>query len=525
MNRASQRDHESDQTGGRAAAYVRMSTEHQQYSVDNQLQTIELFAEAHGLEIVRTYADEGKSGLTLAGRDALRRLLSDIELGAADFSTVLVYDVSRWGRFQDPDEGASYEIRCKHAGVTVQYCAEQFANDGSPISCIVRNIKRTMSGEYSRELSVKVFAGQARQIGLGHRQGGIAGYGLRRLLIDHTGASKGILGHGDRKSLQTDRVILVPGPPEEVEVVRFIYREFIEEGRPEREIAALLNTRGLMTDLGRPWTRGTVHQILINEKYIGHNVWNRCSFKLKERRVRNPPEVWIRAANVFQPIVDTSQFEDARAIILSRSCRLSDDEMLDALRTVMAQRGALSGLIIDEADGCPSSSAFRSRFGSLLRTYALIGYLPQRDYHYIEVNRRLRALHPKLVDETIDQVRALGGRVEIDRESNLLTVNEEFTVSVVLSRCRHTPAGSRRWVIRLDSGLYPDITVAVRMKPEADDVFDYYLLPTHEFELSRVRLGDCNGTEFDAYRFDRLDALFDLARRVPFREVPNAFEQ
>ncbi len=514
-----------EQTGIRAAAYVRMSTEHQQYSVDNQRQTIQLYAETHGMEIVRTYADEGKSGLTLAGRSGLRQLLHDIEQGLADFSTVLVYDVSRWGRFQDPDEGASYEIRCKHAGVTVQYCAEQFANDGSPISCIVRNIKRTMSGEYSRELSVKVFAGQARQIGLGHRQGGMAGYGLRRLLIDHMGVSKGILRHGDRKSLQTDRVILVPGPPEEIEVVGFIYRSFVEEGRPEREIASLLNDRGVKTDLNRPWTRGSIHQVLINEKYIGNNIWNRHSFKLKEQRVCNPPEAWVRADKVFQPIVDLGLFEDARAIILSRSCRLSDAEMLDALRKVMTHKGNLSGLIIDEAEDCPSSSAFRSRFGSLLRTYSLIGYLPQRDYHYIEVNRRLRALHPQLIRETIDKVRALGGRVEIERDSDLLIVNEEFTVSIVLSRCHQTPAGSQRWIIRFDSGLSPDITVAVRMRPEGQDALDYYLLPAPAINLSRVRLAEHNSGELDAYRFDGLEALYDLACRTPFKEVPYAFKQ
>ena len=58
------------------------------------------------------------------------------------------------------------------------------------------------------------------------------------------------------------------------------------------------------TDLGRPWTRGTVHQVLTNEKYVGNNVWNRISFKLKKKRVRNTPEMWIRADGAFEPIVD-----------------------------------------------------------------------------------------------------------------------------------------------------------------------------------------------------------------------------
>ena len=108
-----------------------MSTEHQQYSTENQLDTIRAYASDNDLEIVRVYTDSGKSGLSLDGRDALQRLLGDIESGSADFSIVLVYDVSRWGRFQDPDVSASYEVRCRQAGVTIEYCAEQFRNDGS----------------------------------------------------------------------------------------------------------------------------------------------------------------------------------------------------------------------------------------------------------------------------------------------------------------------------------------------------------------------------------------------------------
>ena len=154
----------------------------------------EQYAERRGLEIVRTYADEGKSGLRLDGRDALKQLIADVQNGRADFATILVYDVSRWGRFQDADESAYYEYICSRAGIAVQYCAEQFENDGSPVSTIVKGVKRAMAGEYSRELSAKVFAGQCRLIEIGYRQGGPAGFGLRRMLVDQNGAHKGDAG-------------------------------------------------------------------------------------------------------------------------------------------------------------------------------------------------------------------------------------------------------------------------------------------------------------------------------------------
>jgi DNA invertase Pin-like site-specific DNA recombinase len=300
-----------------AAMYVRMSTDHQKYSIDNQEHAIRKYAEQRDIEIITTYTDRGKSGLDIEGRHALQRLISDVESGLAEFTTILVLDITRWGRFQDADESAYYEYRCRQSGIDVQYVAEQFENDGSTSSTIVKSVKRAMAGEYSRELSAKVFAGQCRLIENGFRQGGPAGFGLRRMLIDEHGNEKGILKQGEHKSLQTDRVILVPGPEEEINTVQSIYKRFIYEHMSEKEIAEDLNDKGIWTDLGRRWTRATVHQILINEKYIGNNIFNRTSFKLKKRRVKNSPDMWVRSEGAFEPIVSTKNYQSA-AIITKR---------------------------------------------------------------------------------------------------------------------------------------------------------------------------------------------------------------
>src|SRR5689334_24164935 len=103
----------------RTAAYVRMSTEHQQYSTSNQMDVIREYAKRRGLEIVKEYSDEGKSGLNIQGRDSLAQMIKDVESGAAAFANILVYDVSRWGRFQDADESAYYEYICRRNGVSV----------------------------------------------------------------------------------------------------------------------------------------------------------------------------------------------------------------------------------------------------------------------------------------------------------------------------------------------------------------------------------------------------------------------
>jgi DNA invertase Pin-like site-specific DNA recombinase len=488
-----------------------MSTDHQKYSTENRKDAIAAYARSHDLTIVRTYADEGRSGLRLEGRDALKQLIDDVRNRRADFTVVLVYDVSRWGRFPDADESAYYEYTCKEAGIRVQYCAEQFENDGSLSSTIIKSMKRAMAGEYSRELSAKVFAGQCRLITLGFRQGGSPGYGLRRQLIDEHHAPKADLHRGEHKSLQTDRVILKPGPPHELEVVNRIYRCFVLQLKTEAEIAAILNLEGIDNEFGRPWTRGTIHQILTNEKYVGNNVYNRISFKLKQKRVVNPPGMWVRAERAFDAVVDRDFFLAAKRIIDERSRRLTDEEMLSRLTSLLKEKGYLSGLVIDEVDEMPSSSAYRTRFGSLVRAYRLVGYNPARDYQYLETNRALRTLFPQVLAETMARIREAGGSVEFD--ADILTINEEFTASIIIARCLHTPAGFLRWKLRLDTSLRPDITIAIRMDGTNESILDYYLLPSVDMSGNRLRLAEDNGVYLDAYRFNNLDAFLHLSAR------------
>ena len=503
----------------RAIAYVRMSTDHQKYSTENQLAVIRKYAERRAIEVIRTYEDAGKSGLRLDGREALQNLMHVVKSGQADFEFILVYDVSRWGRFQNADEGAYYEHECARAGITVHYCAEQFENDGSIGSSLLKTVKRVMAGEYSRELSVKVFAGQCRLVELGFRQGGTPGFGLRRLLIDEARNAKGMLNFGERKGLQSDRVVLVPGPPHEVEIVQHIYRAFVENGMREIEIAEALNKKNIVTDLGRLWTRGTVHQVLTNEKYIGNNVYNRISFKLKRQRVANPSDMWVRSNGVFESLIDVDTFEKARLIIEERCRKFSNDELLELLRTLLKNKGALSGLVIDESEDMPSSSVYRSRFGTLIRAYKLIGFTPHRDYHYLEINRLLRQMHPHVVNDVVEGIKKAGGRVERSQANDLLTINSEYTASVIVARARFTQAGAMRWHLRLDTGLLPDVTVAIRLDADNRSPYDYYVLPSIDMSIPRLRLAERNGLSVDAYRFETLEFFFGMAARSQFAEA------
>jgi hypothetical protein len=338
-------------------------------------------------------------------------------------------------------------------------------------------------------------------------------------LIDQNRNPKGLLGRGERKSLQTDRVILVPGPDEEVGTVRKIYDLFVTHGKTEREIMESLNGLGVLGEHGRPWTRATVHQVLTNPKYIGANIYNRRSFKLKHKRVNNPTQMWIWRDGAFDPIITVGLFEQARTILESRHRNLSDEELLERLRELLRVHGKLSGILINETDDMPSSASYSSRFGSLTRAYELIGWTSERDFAYVEINRRLRRKHADLIASILDQLLGLGATVSVNTSNDLLTINSEYTASLILARCHETAAGSHRWRLRFDESLSPDIIIAARLQPGNEDILDYYLLPRVDVLMERLNLRAENGLILDVYRFNNLNFFMEIAQRVRVEEA------
>ena len=357
-----------------AAQYLRMSTEHQQYSLENQAHRIQQYAESHGFTVILTYFDSAKSGLWLKTRPGLRELLRDVTEGNTNYKAVLVYDVSRWGRFQDTDEAAHYEFVCKSAGIPIHYCAETFVNDGSLPSSIMKALKRAMAGEYSRELGVKVFDGKKRLAERGFWQGGPPGYGFQRMLISPEGKPKQLLSRGEKKSLMTDRVILVPGLPHEVEQVRDIFRMFTVEKLSLKAIARDLNGRGTPSPQTKRWTHSVVRTILTNPKYIGCNVFNQTTSKLGAPPVAVPRAQWVIIPGAFGGIVDPRTFAAAQERLPSLTRNKTDEQILRELKSLLDSNGKLTPGIIDHTPGIACSKTLWKRFGGCRRAYQLIGY-------------------------------------------------------------------------------------------------------------------------------------------------------
>src|SRR5437764_5045328 len=109
-----------------AALYIRMSSDGQDLSPAIQQQALSEYANQHRMSIVASYEDWGRSGLTMKARHSMHRLIRDVAAPACPFKVVLVYDVSRWGRFFDTDASAYYEYHCRLHGVQVVYVKESF---------------------------------------------------------------------------------------------------------------------------------------------------------------------------------------------------------------------------------------------------------------------------------------------------------------------------------------------------------------------------------------------------------------
>jgi DNA invertase Pin-like site-specific DNA recombinase len=328
-----------------AAQYLRMSSEHQQYSIENQSAAVAKYAECCGFKVVQSYIDKGKSGLVLKRRSGLAALLRDVLGGNANYKAILVYDVSRWGRFQDPDEGAHYEFICKGAGAPVHYCAEPFGIDGAISTSVLKALKRSMAAEFSRQLGIRVTESHRQLAKRGFRLGGKAPFGLRRALISANGVPGRTLEVGETKCVRSAHVVLRPGPSSERACVRSIFKMALQDRMQTHEIAHELNWTG-PSHSGRPWTPEGVRYVLSNPAYTGCNAWGRTCQKLKGHTIDVAPEHWVSKPDAFAPIIDKQTFHRAQAYLSRYTAERTwtAPEILKRIRSLLKRSGKLTSL-------------------------------------------------------------------------------------------------------------------------------------------------------------------------------------
>lgn len=494
-----------------AAQYVRMSTDMQIYSIENQSEAIALYAARRGLTIVRSYEDAGKSGLGMERRTALRELMQDVRSGFANFSTILVYDVSRWGRFQDADESAYYEFLCKDAGVTVEYCAEQFNNDGSLFSTLLKNIKRAMAGEFSRELSAKVFSGQCRSVSKGFYVGSSPGYGLRRLAVDDRGRPRMIMNAGDRKAITTDRTILIPGPPQELAVVNDIYNMFLDQKCSINEIVRNLNNQKILNSSGRLWKPVAIREILANPKYMGSAVFARTARKLNSKSIRRPRSEWVTCAGAFDALVPADRFREAQRRLIENARAYSEQEMLDSLTAIWCNNGRINANVVTNDRYSPCVNTYKEHFGGLVPAYRKIGYFGRFQ------RGKAPQFRKSIVARIAEEIAKRGGVVSQDRDCSQVCINEELEIAIVAG-CADPACGKNQWQIRRRALAKPDILVVVRIDDRTSAIKGYMIVPLlilpneSWLSITKARL-----ERMQVYRSSTLEPLLALCKRVGMR--------
>jgi DNA invertase Pin-like site-specific DNA recombinase len=510
-----------------AAQYLRMSTDHQQYSLQSQATAIQRYAEVHGFTLVQTYEDAGRSGLSLKRRNGLARLLHDVVSGGQQYNAILVYDVSRWGRFQDADEAAHYEFVCKSAGVPVHYCAETFTNDGTLASTIMKALKRAMAGEYSRELSVKIDRAKRLVAELGFRAGGAAGYGLRRMLLSANGTPKRLLEIGEIVTIDNGRVILVHGPAKEVALVREIYRLTISEKKSTPSIAREFNRRHIKHPGRLSWSDEHILEILTNPKYIGHAVYGRTTSILGSRVVAAPHDDWVVKVGAFDPIIDAETFAAAQRVLHSRTFYQSNEQLLDRLRLLLSREGTLTGHKVDTSRDVPATRTYIERFGSMKRAYDLIGYVyPERALSCPKLRKimwRTRLGHDRLRQRLLRSIcKLFPGEISVVRKEPfgrpILHFREGLRVAVVVCPFSKTPLGHLRWNVPALRASQSPVTLLCRCNTADNGFHDLYLVPSGE-KLGWVRI-----KESDQWlnRGKRLSDLSKLRHAAEFVQKASA---
>ncbi len=299
----------------RAIAYYRHSAEDkQENSVQIQRDHAKKFAQENDIEIIQEEADEGETGLT-SDREGFKRLFDNFinNPNPPHFDFVLVYDVTRWGRWQNLNAPAHYEFLFEEKGKKVIYVSRGFPKEGDHlISHLQTSIERYMAADYSRQLSNKVFFGSAKISEQGYSVGGTACYGMARLLLDVNKQPIRILKKGEHKQISNERVTFAPLNDITTQTVIKIFELFTQNFHSPEQVALILNEKSIPAPQGGRWNKYKITRILTNETYTGTRIYNKRWGRLKQKSRKNPRSEWVICPNAFPGIVSLEIFNRAQ---------------------------------------------------------------------------------------------------------------------------------------------------------------------------------------------------------------------
>jgi DNA invertase Pin-like site-specific DNA recombinase len=396
-----------------------MSTDKQDLSPSVQKEAIAAYAAARGMEIVASYEDEGRSGVHLKNRPALLRLLHDVTQ-PRQFSTVLVYDVSRWGRFQDTDAAAYHEYHCRLHGAQVIYVAEMFGAEVNPITAMLKGMKRAMAAEYSRDLANKARAGQHYVVSRGYQIGPLPPLGYRRCSVSADGQRRVMLENRQRKLAATDRIEWVLASQEEVALVKRICDLYARTRLSFADISRLGAVEDWRDHQGRRLTGRGIATLVKNEALIGNFVWGRG--KHVNSLVNFGPS---RHDGCVPRLIDDDTWGQMQRRIALEICKKqTDEEMVSNLRRAL-QRSPLLTTRDLRAQGLPGKRTMRVRLGAWTECLKQAGADPAERNKALSERARQRIEHGRAFGLAIARkLREDGHLVAFDGRLNVLDFPE-----------------------------------------------------------------------------------------------------
>lgn len=250
----------------KVAAYARVSMESErlQHSLSAQVSYYSALIQKHpDWEYAGVYADDGISGTKTDKRDEFNRLLADCEAGKIDI--VLTKSISRFAR--NTVDLLNTVRRLKELGISVQFEKEHIdslTEDGE----LMLTLLASFAQEESRSISDNVKWGTIKRFKQGISNGKFSIFGYE--WVD-------------------DHLAIIP---EEAEIVRFMYREYMK-GASRIEIGRMLMERGIYTRQGFKWVDSNVKVILTNITYTGNLLFQKeyCEDPITKHRKKNRGEL------------------------------------------------------------------------------------------------------------------------------------------------------------------------------------------------------------------------------------------
>jgi len=339
---------------------------------------------------------------------------------------------------------------------------------------------------------------------------------MQRLLIDQNRNPKGILNLGQWKTISTDRIVLVPGPPAAVATVKLAFDLYTNGKRTRQETAEILN-KARKFRRRSPWTIQTLRDLFLDPIYKGAYAYGKYETRDHSSR-RLGWDKWLVREHAFPAIVSDKQWNQARKRIREEIKPLVDSEMLEGLRRLWKRKGHLNSNLINEARDIPSAVAYNHHFGGINQAYKLIGYPLPKDYSYLNAINFARQIGRQVCHEICHGVEALGGTAEKLPARNMLLLNNEVTVHVSICKGWIRPKLAPLWRLLLGREAAADVLIIGRLLPPSNSILDYFVFPA----ISQIRgvwsaRTRDNDPVLDLYRSSDLSAFIESFARVSIR--------